>query len=66
VIPVGQQYVPVRFVESREVRSGLWLKIELKSHTIYESDEPPRVVATGWVPAHDPKGKAVVWFHSRD
>jgi hypothetical protein len=50
VIPVGPHYAPVRFVESRQVRSGLWLK----------------VVATGWVPAHDPMGKAVVWFHSRN
>jgi hypothetical protein len=58
--------IPTRFVESREVRGALWLKIEVMSHTIYESDEPPRVVATGWVPAHDPAGKAVVWFYSRD
>ncbi len=59
-------YIPVRFIESREVRGALWLKIELMSHTIYESDEPPRVVATGWVPAHNPAGKTVVWFNSRD
>jgi hypothetical protein len=58
--------IPARFVESREVRGGLWLEIAVMSHTIYESDQPPRVVATGWVPAHDSKGRAVVWFHSRD
>jgi hypothetical protein len=61
-----RRYIPVRFVESRDVRGALWLKIGLMSHTVYESDEPPRVVATGWVPAHDPSGKAVVWFYSRD
>jgi hypothetical protein len=61
-----RRYIPVRFVESREVRGALWLKIAVMSHTIYQSDEPPRVVATGWVPAHDPAGKAVVWFNSRD
>jgi len=59
-------YLPVRFVDSREVRGVLWLKIAVMSHTIYESAEPPRVVAAGWVPAHDPAGKAVVWFNSRD
>jgi len=56
----------IRFVESRDVRGALWLKIEVMSHTIYESVEPPRVVATGWVPAHNPAGNAVVWFNSRD
>jgi len=61
-----RRYIPVRFVESREVRGALWLKIEVMSHTIYESDEPPRVVTIGWVPAHDPTGRAVVWFNSRD
>jgi hypothetical protein len=61
-----RRYIPVRFIESREVRGALWLKIELMSHTIYDSDEPPRVVATGWVPAHNPAGKTVVWFNSRD
>ena len=61
-----RRYIPVRFVESRELRGVLWLKISVMSHTIYESDEPPRIVATGWVPAHDPAGKAVVWFNSRD
>jgi hypothetical protein len=61
-----RENTPVRFVESREVRGALWLKIEVMSHTIYEFDEPPKVVATGWVPAHDPAGKAVVWFYSRD
>jgi hypothetical protein len=61
-----RRYIPIRFIESRDVRGALWLKIEVMSHTIYESDEPPRVVATGWVPAHSPAGNAVVWFDSRD
>ena len=61
-----RENTPVRFVESREVRGALWLKIEVMSHTIYEFNEPPKVVATGWVPAHDPSGKVVVWFYSRD
>ena len=61
-----RRYIPVRFVESRDFRGALWLKIELMSHTLYEADEPPRVVGTGWVPAHDRAGKPVVWFNSRD
>jgi hypothetical protein len=59
-------YIPIRLVESRVFRGALWLRIALLSHTIYESNEPPSVVATGWVPAHDPAGHAVVWFNSRD
>lgn len=62
----GRRFRPVQFVESRELRGALWLKIQVMSHTIYESDKPARVVATGWVPAHDATGKVVVWFYSRD
>jgi hypothetical protein len=61
-----RRYIPVQFVVWRVRRGALWLKIEVMNHTIYESDEPPRVVATGWVPAHDHAGKVVVWFNSRD
>jgi hypothetical protein len=64
--PRRRRSIPIRFVESRDVRRALWLRIQVMSHTIYESDEPPRVVATGWVPAHAPAGKVVVWFYSRD
>jgi len=65
-LPGSRRFVPVRFLESREIRGALWLKIAVMSHTIYESDEPPRVIATGWVPAHDRAGNVVVWFNSRD
>lgn len=62
----GREHSLVRLVDSREVGAALWLRVEVMSHTIYESPEPQTVVATGWVPAHDPAGKAVVWAHSRD
>ena len=62
----SRRLMPVRFVESRETRGALWLKVAVMSHTIYETDEPARVVATGWVPAHDGAGNVVVWFNSRD
>jgi len=56
----------VRLVASRMVAGALWLQIEMMSHTIYESNEPPRVIAAGWVRAHGPAGAPVVWFYSRD
>jgi hypothetical protein len=31
---------------------------EVMSHTVYESDEPPRVVATRCVAAHDAAGES--------
>ncbi len=62
----SRRLMPVRFLESRETRGALWLKIAVMSHTMYESDAPPRVIATGWVPAHDRAGNVVVWFNSRD
>ena len=56
----------VRLVGSRVIAGALWLQIEMMSHTIYESPEPPKVIATGWVRAHGPAGMPVVWFYSRD
>ncbi len=62
----GTDQPTVRFIRSRTVEGRLWLYVEVLSHTIYDSDEPPRVVAAGWVPAHDAAGRSVVWFFSRD
>lgn len=62
----GREEPTVRFIRSRTVDGRLWLYVEVMSHTIYESVEPPRVVAAGWVPAHDAAGRSVVWFYSRD
>jgi hypothetical protein len=62
----GREEPTVRFIRSRTVDGRLWLHVEVMSHTIYESDEPPKVVAAGWVPAHDAAGQSVVWFYSRD
>jgi hypothetical protein len=62
----GREDPTVRFTRSRKVDGRLWLYVEVMSHTIYESVEPPGVVAAGWVPAHDAAGRSVVWFYSRD
>ena len=62
----GREHSSVSFRRSQAVAGRLWLEVEVMSHTIYDSDDPPRVVATGWVPAHDSAGESVVWFSSRD
>ena len=62
----GRDYSLVQFVTSRRVGGALWLQVQLMSHGIDESADPPRVIATGWVPAHDPAGEPIVWFASRD
>jgi hypothetical protein len=62
----GREHWSVRLVGSRAVGGTLWLNVELMSHSIYDSIDPPRVIATGWVPAHSPAGEPVVWFNSRD
>jgi hypothetical protein len=62
----GRELSSVRFLRSRAVHGRLWLEVEVMSHTIYESVDPPTVVATGWVPAHDRAGELVVWAYSRD
>lgn len=62
----GRENPTVNFIRSRTVEGRLWLHVQILSHTIYESDEPPRVVAAGWVPAHDAAGQSAVWFYSRD
>jgi hypothetical protein len=62
----GREHSSVRLIESRKVGEALWLHIEVMSHTMYESLDPPTVVAAGWVPAHGPAGESIVWFYSRD
>jgi hypothetical protein len=62
----GRDYSSVRFLSSRAVGGTLWLNVEVMSRTIYGSDDPPRFVGTGWVPAHNRAGESLVWFSSRD
>jgi len=54
----------VRVKSAIRTTSGLWLKVEMLDTWCGESD-PPRVLASGWVPAHSASGDLVVWFHSR-
>jgi len=51
----------------RAVRIGdqIWLKIAVLSHSFCESNEKPRVVGRGWIPAHTTDDRLTVWFFSR-
>lgn len=63
--PDGHDARDVRVKAVRTVKGKLWVEIEVISHTICESDEPPRVEARGWIRAHDGTGAPTVWFPSR-
>jgi hypothetical protein len=55
----------VRVKRQRTVNGKLWLEIEVISHSICESTEPPTIKARGWIKAHDATGTPTVWFPSR-
>ncbi len=42
-----------------------WLHVEIYSHSPCDGGDQPRVIATGWVPAHQADGEPLVWFYSR-
>jgi hypothetical protein len=64
-LPGGNEATDVRVTGLRTVNRKLWLKIEVISHSICESDEPPTIKGRGWIRAHDATGAPTVWFHSR-
>jgi len=55
----------VRVKEQRTIHGNLWLEIEVISHSVCESTEPPTIKARGWIRAHDAVGTPTVWFPSR-
>ncbi len=61
--PYGSEDVRVK--ELQTVNGKLWVEIEVISHSICESDKPPTIKASGWIPAHDKAGAPTVWFASR-
>jgi hypothetical protein len=63
--PPGRDQEDVRVGGFRGVGGRLWVQVEVMSHSICESVEPPTVKARGWVPAHDEAGAPTVWFYSR-
>jgi hypothetical protein len=57
------RYVRVRGL--RSVNRKLWLEVEVISHNLCLSNEPPTIKARGWIRAHDTTGAPTVWFASR-
>jgi hypothetical protein len=55
----------VRVKRLRTVNGKLWLEINIMSHDVCKSDTAPKVIAHGWIRAHDASGAPTVWFPSR-
>ena len=58
-------YEDVRVKRLQTVDGKVWVDVEVISHTICESNEPPTIKAHGWIPAHDNIGAPTVWFAAR-
>jgi hypothetical protein len=57
--------VPANVVEASANESGVWLKVEVLDRSPCEGGDPPRVIATGWIPVWSRDGRPTAWFHSR-
>jgi hypothetical protein len=57
--------VPANVVEATTNADGVWLKVEVLNHGPCESGEPPKVIATGWIPTWSADGRPTAWFYSR-
>ena len=55
----------VRVRRSSRVNGALWLLVDVLSESFCTAGREPKVVASGWVPAHAPSGEPTVWFFSR-
>lgn len=55
----------VRVKGSRHVNGKLWVDVEVLSHSVCVSDQPPTTRVRGWIRGHDATGAPTVWFHSR-
>lgn len=55
----------VRVIGFRKLTGRFWVEIEVISHSVCESNEPPTVKARGWITAHNETGAPRVWFSSR-
>ena len=61
----GRPQPPVHVREFRTVNNRLWVHVEVLSHSVCEGDAMPKVIAQGWLAAHDASGEPTVWFPSR-
>lgn len=55
---------PAEVHEARLVDGALWLRVSVFAESPCEGVIPPRVVATGWIPAYA-GGKVTAWYYSR-
>lgn len=50
---------------SARVKGTLWFFVDILNESFCEAGREPKVVASGWVPAHGATGEPTVWFASR-
>lgn len=57
----------VQVIELRDHQGQAFVKVDVMSHSLCDAaaNGPPDVVATGWLPLHDPTGEPTIWFSSR-
>ena len=65
IVATDRRQLPVRVREFRTVNNRLWVHVEVLSHSLCEGDAMPKVIAQGWLAAHDASGEPTVWFPSR-
>lgn len=56
---------PIAVAGSTMVEGELWVLIVVLKDSACSSSDPPRVLESGWVPAHATNGKLNIWFYSR-
>jgi hypothetical protein len=61
----GDDARDVRVKVLRSVNGKLWAEVEVISHNMCVSLDPPTVIARGWIGVHDATGAPTVWFPSR-
>jgi hypothetical protein len=55
----------VRVRRVSRVNGALWILVEILNESFCIAAREPKVIATGWVPAHGASGEPTVWFASR-
>lgn len=65
-VPTSSSREPsVRVRRSSRVQGAQWLLVDILNESFCEAGREPKVVASGWVPAHARSGEPTVWFFSR-
>ena len=61
----GDREPPVHVRRTSRVNGALWLLVDVLNESFCIEGREPKVVASGWVPAHGASGEPTVWFASR-